>query len=134
MARPGVLAVLKGLQTLEQCYVAQCNIGSSTMSSGSRTLSKAQVAITTMQKCESWYNASRLCIVDNSTSEFDMTAKRETEENNEIEEIETENNKNIDVIENEKEDNKDKMCNRENEDNDEYDNSEEEMQTLKCST
>eukprot|EP00971_Amphidinium_carterae_P227295 4508204-Amphidinium_carterae.1 len=45
-----------------------------------------------------------------------MTAERETEENN--------------VIENEKEDNKDKRCNGKNENNDEYDNSEEEMQTL----
>eukprot|EP00971_Amphidinium_carterae_P086463 1711044-Amphidinium_carterae.1 len=99
------------------------------------------VAFATMQTCKSRYNASRPCVVDNNTSEFDtvavlaltmreMTAERETEENSEIEETEKKDNKNIDVIENEKEDNKDKMCIRENKDNDEHDNSEEERQTL----
>eukprot|EP00971_Amphidinium_carterae_P085545 1692619-Amphidinium_carterae.1 len=46
----------------------------------------------------------------------EMTAERETEENN--------------VIENEKEDNENEMYNGENENNDEYDISEEEMQTF----
>eukprot|EP00971_Amphidinium_carterae_P089737 1776761-Amphidinium_carterae.3 len=84
---------------------------------------------------------SRLCVKDNSMSEFDMvaefaltmrkmTAEREIGENTVIEEIEKEDNRNNDLIENEKDDKKDKICNRENEDNDEYDNNEEDMQTL----
>eukprot|EP00971_Amphidinium_carterae_P097727 1933998-Amphidinium_carterae.1 len=67
---------------------------------------------------------SRLCVTDNSMSEFDMVAELA------LALIEMEDNRNNDAKTNEKNDKNDNTCNREDEDNEEYDGNEENMQTL----